>query len=288
MKHPFNIMRAGQQTLLWVFLLLFFFSNQSYAEWDFLPESHHQLYDAWGLFIDEQASLLGYGDARLWTGLGGTIPVFGDNDSPHHTELVVHASANAGLHYNDNFRIWTETLDVRLGFAVEWEYDPNLRFSIGLTHYSAHTADGLNVADSNLIEPSVGEEFIPIRAVYDIDKKFRLAATLMPFIRSYPSTQPIWLNQSVEFYPWGAQDSNHRFSPYAAFSLEESGMKGYSYVVTYHAQLGAYIGNHFGKEHRQSIRAVVGYYNGADPRLKYFELRSDTEQFGYLGAMFDL
>ena len=272
---------------LGVFLGLFqFFEKPSYAEWTTLPESHHQLYDQWGTLLDEQSSLLNYGQARVWTGLGGTLPILGNETSLHHPELVIHASANAGLHYNDNLRIWTETLDVRLGLAFEWEYNENLRFSVGYTHFSAHSADGLSDQDYDLMAPSVGQESVPIRAVYDLDKTFRFAVTLRPFVRSYPSVRRVWFDQSVEYYPWGAKDSKTEFSPYVSFGLEESGVD--SYILTYHAQLGAYIGNHFGKGHHQTLRGVLGYYNGADPRLKYFELRSAQQQFAYLGFMFDL
>src|SRR4051812_46396313 len=103
-----HTLQKVKKSLFSFFFLSAAFSTHCYADWDFLPESHHQLYDAWGLFIDDQTSLLNYGQARIWTGLGGSIPVLGDNDSPHHTQVVIHASANAGLHYNDNFRIWTE------------------------------------------------------------------------------------------------------------------------------------------------------------------------------------
>ncbi len=285
-----TLFSAFRHSIYLIFICLFIVapSHLCQAGWELLPESHHQLYDAWGNFVDQQASLLNYGQARLWTGLGGTIPIFGDSDSEHSPTIVIHASANAGLHYNDNFRIWTETLDVRLGFAFEWEFNDQLRFSIGLTHNSAHTADGISEFDLDLVEPSVGQEFIPVRIVYDLDKQFRIAATLKPFIRSYPSVHAIWFDQSVEYFPWGALDLSHRLSPYIALGLDESGMADYSYKITYHAQIGAYVGNHFSKTHHQTIRTVLGYYSGYDPRLKYFELKNASQQFAYLGVMFDL
>ncbi len=287
LKRPFMNLRLIFSLFLTAIFSLLLESSIAWANWELLPESYHQLYDTWGQFIDEQAALLNTGQARLWTSLGGTLPVIGDEESIHHPEFVLHASANAGLHYNDNLRIWTETLDVRLGFAVEWELHSKLRFSVGYTHFSAHTADGVVPADSDLIEPSVGQEFLSIRVVYDIKNNLRLAATIKPFVRSYPPVHPIWLDQSIEYFPWGAKDSR-QFSPYLAFGLDESGIQGHSMTLTSHAQIGAYIGNHMSPGHRQTIRTVLGYYNGMDPRLKYFELRNAKQQFAYLGVMFDL
>lgn len=180
-----------------------FLSTLCQANWTFLPESHHQLYDSWGLFFDEQSMLLNYGQGRVWSALGGTMPIFGNEESLHHPEIIFHASANAAIHYNDNFRLWTETLDARLGIAIEWELNPNLRFSIGYQHFSGHSVDGINVADSDLIQPTLGQEFIPIKIIYDIGRMFRLSGTVSPVVRSSPSIEPIWMDQSIEFFPWG-------------------------------------------------------------------------------------
>src|SRR5688572_25037235 len=84
-------------------LLILLLPSLSHAAWTFLPDSNHRLYDSWGLFFDEQTVLINYGQARVWTAVGGTMAAYGNEDSPHHPEITFHATANAALHYSDNF-----------------------------------------------------------------------------------------------------------------------------------------------------------------------------------------
>lgn len=208
----------------------------------------------------------------------------GDDNSPHHPEIIFTATANAAMHFNDNYRIWTETIDARVGCAFEYEFDPALRASIGISHNSGHAADG--IADLDLYEPTLGEEFVPLKAVYDWGTRLRVGATFKPFILAFPTeVQFFSADAFVDYFPWG-QDNPHQPAPYVSFGIDEMGV-GHPFY-TFHGQLGVLLGNHFGRGHHQTIRGVVGYYNGADPRMKYFQYRQATMDFAYIGIMGDI
>ncbi len=254
------------------------------ADWEILPESRHQLYQTYSLFFDQQSSLLNTGGAHAWGALGGTLPVYGNNDVESHPQIFFHATANASMKYNSDFKIGTETIDARVGLGYEMALLPELRFSTGLTHDSAHAADGID--DLTLFEPPVGEEFFFLRGIYDIGNTFRVGATLRPFLRAYPQIETFAADQFAEYFPFGGKDDPHSGSPYVALGFDQWGDTHLTWTT--HAQLGVYFGNHFSPKFRQSARVVLGYYNGADPRMKYFRYRENRREFAYLGLMFDL
>lgn len=272
---------------LLVYFLTFFISSVCFAGWEILPESQQHLYSAWGLFVDQHSSMVNYGQGRLWTALGGPISLFGNSESPHHPTFNVTAFANASIHYNSNYRLWTDTVDAQVSFGFQWEFTPSLRIYVSYLHFSGHTVDGLPAADSSLNELTLGQELLPIRLIYDMDRLIRVGVTLKPVLRSYPEVQRFWADEFFEVHPWGGKDDPHSPSPYFALSLGQSGTD--YYLWTFHSQLGIYFGNHFTpSKHQQTLRLVLGYYTGPDPRLKYFEFRNKLQHFGYLGVMVDI
>lgn len=259
-------------------------SKSSLANWEVLPESRHALYQTYGLFFEQQSAILFYAPSRAWGAVGGTLALYGNNESPSHPQILMHATANAAMTYNETLRIYTQTVDARVGFAYQFSFSPALRCSIGLTHNSAHAADGIQ--DMGLFEAPLGQEYVPIRIVYDYLKNIRVGATFKPFIRSYPSLNFFASDQFVEYFPWGANDKPHAPSFYIAAGFDEYGVAD-ALQPTFHAQIGFYIGNHFSEAYRQTIRGVLGYYSGADPRLKYYQFLQATDSFAYAGMMFD-
>jgi hypothetical protein len=125
------------------------------------------------------------------------------------------------------------------------------------------------------------------RFVYDLGVYMRAGVTFEPVIHGGPDAQFFGANQFVEFFPLGAQDDQHKPSPYVAASLIEGGTAAFGNQLTFHAQLGAYFGNHFSSDWKATLRPVFGFYTGADPRLKYFQFKNETTTFWYLGFMFD-
>lgn len=263
------------------------------AEWVMLPENTHQLYETYALYFDEQTQAVNYGNARLWIALGATLPIYGNPDIPSHPEFYFHASANAALHYNDNYRIFTETIDARAGFGFEFMLNESMRLNFGLTHNSGHAVDGLDANDidltggpRDLFQPTLGQEYVYARFIYDLDNTFRFGGTFKPFIRSVPQLQTLAFDEFIEYFPFGAIDNPHHGNPFVALGFDEWGPN--NLVLTTHVQLGLYYGNHFSKTFHQTMRAVIGYYTGADPRLKYFEFRDARQSFAYLGFMFSI
>ena len=249
-----------------------------------LPDSDHQLLETYGLFIDDQNTLVYQGEARSWGALGGSLAVYGSDDTPSHPQFVLYASTNAAMHFNDNWRIWTETLDVHLGGNFEFALSPSLRLLVGLEHFSGHAVDGISTP--SLMVPNLGNNIFKARIVYDYKNSVRMGATFRPFIASFPPIQFFAADQFVEYFPWGGKDSTDTFSPYVAVALEEYGVS--QIQPTFEGQIGAYLGNHFGLGHHPTARVVLGYYNGADPRLKYFQIAQVNSEFAYAGLMFDM
>jgi hypothetical protein len=271
-------------------------SNSAKAELELLPDSHHQLFEAFVWFADEQFNLSFQGDAglgqRLWTGAGGVIPLIGNEESPYKPQVVFHASANAATHLDGNLRFYTETFDARFGVYFDVQITENLRGFIGLTHNSGHAADGMNAADvangqGALFVTPVGEEFIPVRVIYDYQKMFRFGVEFKPFIRSAPQMTTLAFDQWIEYFPLGATDNPHWITPYISIGMDQEGPVNY-FSNRIEAQLGVYIGSHFSEVHKSTIRFLVGYYNGLDPRFKYQQVADSNAVFFYGGTMINL
>jgi hypothetical protein len=162
-----------------------------------------------------------------------------------------------------------------------------MRLSIGAIHYSGHVADGAIDQDLLNVNDNLGDNMLFARFIYDLGSYVRSGATFIPVIHGGPDMNFFGANQFVEFFPLSGLDESQKPSPYIAMGLEEGGTSLYGMQVTYNAQVGIYLGNHFTNEYRPTARAVIGYYTGADPRLKYFQFKGETASFFYAGFMFD-
>lgn len=280
-----RVIRLGMLALSF---LSFGYSIQAKADWEILPTSYYQLYETYGLYIDRQNTLNYYGDSRIWSAVGGTLPIYGDSDSPSHPQIAIVGTGNFGLYFTNNYRFYTQNIDARVGAAYEQAIDEHNRFEISIIHLSAHTADGVINSNTDIVNPGVGSEYLGLRFIHDFDNYARVGGEYRPFLRSDPKFDP-WLSFSLfgEVFPFGASQNPHRGTLYLASGLEVGGPVN-QVIPTYHVQLGVYWGNHMEKSHSTSLRYVVGYYNGADPRLKYFSLLGTRDHFYYFGMMFGL
>ena len=254
------------------------------AEVEIIPESRHKLYQSYGLFNDEQTTALWRGSARLWGSLGVDVPLVGIPDSPMHPQIVVITSLSASMRVGSAIRIYSETFDLHVGGAYEFELNPSLRFSLGYYHYSGHVADG--VLDLNLIDTTVGYNLMRLRTVYDYGRSFRVGGSFKPYLNSVPSMHFFAFEEFAEWYPLGIDQNPRHGAPFLAAGIEEYGSDRLR--PTYHLQVGVDFGHHFEPFTNKGTRAVIGYYNGTDPRLKYQAFVNDTVSFGYLGFMANL
>ncbi|MGK5083195.1 hypothetical protein WDW37_07795 [Bdellovibrionota bacterium FG-1] len=279
------------RTIFSLFLGLLFFLSTSFgpsnakADWQLLPKNSHQLYQTYALFIDEQTSLLWYGAQRSWGAVAGNFAIYGNPDSPAHPELVAIASVNASMIFSDSGRIYTDEFDVHAGGVFEFALDPAYRLSLGAIHYSGHLAEG--GVDRDLLDPNLGDNLLFARFLYDLGFYVRAGVTFLPVIHAGPSMNFFGGEEFFELFPFGGADDRQKPSPYIAFSFKQAGSEEFGMANIFHAQIGAYLGNHFTTDHVQTARLVAGFYTGVDPRLKYFVYKNKTDTFGYLGVMAD-
>ena len=132
----------------------------------------------------------------------------------------------------------------------------------------------------------MGDNLLRLRVIRDYQNTFRFGCTLKPFLFSQPQMVTFASDQFAEWFPWGASRSASHASPFVALSFEEYGVD--HLTLSFHVQAGAYFGNHFRSELAQSLRPVIGYYRGLDPRLKYASFQNSHSQFAYFGVMLDL
>ena len=260
-------------------------STQVQADLRFLPETRHHLFSTFSFFVDDQTTLVIRDGGRAWGGFGGNFALAEMEDWGWKPQLVLFASANFAFRSNSwALDFLTETFDGRFGVAVESILSPEWRLSLGMLHLSGHTAD--SIVDPELKVPNLGDDFIVARILYAGFSDFRLGASLKPITNSDPVRQFFAADQFAEWFPWGPQDSRSNPSPFLALGLEEDGARKID--LNFHAQLGAYVGAHAKREYRQSMRIVLGYYNGFDPRSKYARFKNTRTHFVYGGLMFNL
>lgn len=268
-----------------VFAWMIFFQS-ALAEVRWLPESRDQQFRTFGLFIDNQTSILSLPSGnRFWLALGEQFAFFEMNDWRGSPQVVVFTSINAGDRMNGaGNTLLMETIDIRAGAVFEWNMDSSERISLGWMHQSGHTSD--DVLDQDLVHPNLGNEQLLIRWFRDYHEKFRWGGTLKPYLGSDPGILRFASDQFFEWMPWGTSPRSDRFTPYFAGGLEQYGAD--KIHVTYHAQLGAFIGNHWKPAYQPNLRIAAGYYNGVDPRLKYAQFKDGLQRFCYLGVQVGL
>lgn len=257
----------------------------AHAETILLPESRHQQFQTYGLFMDQQSMLVFRFGRRAWGSLGGALALYEKPDWKYKPQLVVHGSATAAFRFNEKFdTLLTETVDARVGLAVDLTLSEAWLLSLGWTHMSGHISD--DVLDRDLIGSNLGNESLWARAIRIVNPKLRIGGTLKPVVGSEPKMKFFAADQFIEYFPWGVSENFQDWNPFVAGSLEEYGPDKVD--LTYHLQLGWFAGNHtFAKKH-SSIRTVAGYYHGIDPRLKYAQFKYRRTDFFYAGLMFDI
>ena len=271
--------------LLTIVLWSFYAFEFSHADFEFIPDSHHQQFVTFANFTGETSTFVIRNPDRAWAAVGGGLSVVGFEAWTFKTQMVIFGFANVAFHLNEKRdTVLTETIDARVGLAFESAFRSDLRASLGWHHFSGHTSD--DVLDTNLVAPNLGDEVLQARLIYDYAARFRIGLSLKAVAGSEPGMKVFAGDQFVEWFPFGTASTYGKPTPYIAVGVEEWGVN----VVfpTLHVQLGAYIGNHLRPEHRSNIRLVSGYYHGVDPRLKYAQFLLSRVEFGYAGLMFDI
>jgi hypothetical protein len=255
------------------------------AELEFLPESHHQRYQTYGLFIDNQTSLIYRDGGRAWAAVAATVALLGRKTPESSSQLVASASVNTAFRIDDGLN--PETADARVDLTWDTSLAGDWLISAGYNHTSGHISDGVLAEDQSLSPLDVGIDSLPVRVIYNGNEFLRPGITLKVLIfPSDPRSKLVSGNEFFEFYPWGHTKDTTRGTPYLAIGFEEYGHDRIE--LSFHGQLGAYFGNHRDSKRASSLRAVLGVYTGQDPRLKFYYGRNNRVTFGYLGLMMDL
>ncbi len=260
------------------------FSNAS-ADVKFNVESSHKLLQSYGLFFDPKISLILRGDSREVAEFGGSGSILETDSWGYKAQLIIHASATSNYHYlGDESTIHVETTDARVGLSWDVFLDDSRRLALIWTHQSGHVSD--NIEDPGLIGPDLGNEIFDFRYIYDIGRKIRMGAGFRPAAISTPRMRFLGAHEFFEWYPDEVPMDPHKFTPFVALGIEQYGLD--RIALHGHLQLGYVAGAHLGNLSPQSTRIVLGYYNGADIRMKYFQFRNTRNEFGYFGLILEL
>ncbi len=255
--------------------------TQAFA-FEFLPESGHQRFQTFGLFIEDQTTLIQQSGSRAWGALGTSIALFGLGSDTSSSQFVLTASVNTAFRLSQSLD--PETADARVSLKWETALSSDWLLSFGFSHASGHVND--DVIDKDLEALNVGIETFPLRIIYTGSEHFRPGLTFQPLFGSEPKTKGVQANQFLEIYPWGTSSEFRRGTPYLALGVEEYGHNKID--LSGHAQIGAYFGNHVQNKRFNSLRIVLGGYSGQDPRLKYYYYKDTRAKFAYAGLMFDI
>lgn len=267
-------------------LACFFEPGFSQADWDFMPESRHHLYQTYANFIEQQNMVAWRGGSQYWASVSINLPLAGDNADPGHPQFLMHLSANDSMHINNGGGVFTEILDTRLGFFLELAVPSawDLRFSAGFLHISGHTVDGID--DPELTPYDLADNVLRIQVFRDFDKWLRTSLLVAPVIHSIPSGYPTLISGTIEYFPLQQSDDPNAFSPYISGSLTHRASLDGKFGIQ--LQAGIAVGNHFQEKHTHDLRLALGYYNGVDPRAKYAQYDHNRVAFWFLGTMFNL
>jgi hypothetical protein len=216
--------------------------------------------------------------------VASSFAILQDSTLQGRPQLVFYASANSSFKFRATGGFDTETIDARVGSHINYEWNEERRLSLGWMHQSGHASD--EIEDRDLFGLNLGNEQFYARFIQDVDKKFRIGGTVRLFFDSDPGINSLGGDQFIEWMFCGSIDDETKPIPYLSVGLEEYGRKDYFYTLN--AQIGAYMGSHFKQERSTNARLALGYYGGADPRLKYMQFKSRRADFLYLGLYFDI
>ena len=269
------------------FVVIFFTASTSQAHVVINPNSDFAQYESYGMYFDPQSDLYLRSGGNAWGALGGAMALLGFPDLRYPAQLIIHGSANASYRLTKTqgmIETKFETIDARVGLSYDMAFTKKWRMAIIWTHESGHISD--NIADMNLFGLDVGNEAIDFRVIHDIGDRWRIGGGLKPYVMSHPNMKFLWAEQFVEWHPMGASPNPHVLRPYFAAGLIEGGVADMN--LTVNIQAGIEAENHFLPGHTQGMRALIGYYAGNDPRMKYLQYLHATQQFLYGGFAFDL
>src|SRR3954465_2788300 len=83
--------------LFWAGVLGMVATGRARADLIVLPESRHQQYSTYGLFVENQSAMLQRTGGRAWAAIGNNIALFEFPEMKHSPQLVLAASANASF-----------------------------------------------------------------------------------------------------------------------------------------------------------------------------------------------
>jgi len=251
----------------------------------FLPESHHQQFQTFAFFADEQTGYLVREGNRGWGSLGTSFALMEFPDWPGSPQVIFYGAAHTSFRGKTSIVDFaTETMDAKLGIAFEGTVSEKFRFSAGIVHYSGHALDG--ILDPSLIGLNLSLDQFIFRLIYDDGTHWRMGASFKPVFNSDPGTNLLSGDQFIEVWPFGINANPLSPTPFVAVSADEGGVNYSS--ASFHVQLGAYFGNHTEKERRTVVRFAIGYYNGSDPRTKYAAFLNSRTHFVYGGVLITL
>lgn len=268
-----------------IILMLCWVNLPLMADPQWLPASRHQQFQTFALFADENTGFLIRESGKGWGALGGAVALVEMPDWKMAPQLVLFGSVNTGFRDKTSIIDFaTETMDARFGLSVEGSVNPHLRFSAGLVHYSGHAVDG--ILDASLIPPNLGMDQFFLRVIFDYADHWRVGASFKPVLGSDPGTGFFAADQFIECFPFGVAANAIRLTPFIAVALDE-GAVNYA-GATFHVQLGVYAGGHTQVERMSTVRFVIGWYTGSDPRLKYAAFMNSKATFVYGGVLFNI
>ena len=256
-----------------------------HAGWLLVPDSHHQQFQTYAFLTEEQTALIWRDAGKAFAQVGGYFTALENNEWRFRPQLVIFGNVLFSWRPKDMiFEYGTETFDARFGFALEGHITDSLRVSLGFLHSSGHASDG--VLDPDLYPPDLGDEQIVVRGIYDWNKRVRVGLSLKPMVVTSPKAQFFAADQFVEWFPWGITTERNGYNPFISVGLEEGGVDNVELTTT--IQIGVSLRDHMRSERVADLRIVVGYYNGADARLKYAQIKRRRSETGFAGFVLSL
>jgi hypothetical protein len=263
------------------FLLLAIPLSQA-AQVDVLPETKHQRFLTFGQFFDEKSAFLIRNSTEAQGAFGSSLALAEISDWTLKPQLILTGTVDVSFQTHDYFSgLRVKSFDARFGATIDFNLSEYLIGSFGLLHFSGHLADGTDY--TSLTPLDLGHDALFLRLIFDQKTWWRIGGTLRAYVYTNPTIQASAFDQFLELFPLGTDFSTIHPTPYLAFGLEESGVQKLD--ITYHIQIGVYFGNHLEPRRQSLLRLALGYYNGADPRLKYAHFQNAKDHFLYGGVL---